>query len=166
MGAALGYDSVFTLPSSISKNKQDVMRLLGAEVRLQPLVPFSDSQHFYHVAQRLGKELPHAVCLDQFENMANSQAHYESTAPEVCLCVFVWVGVTGRKSPRGRATLLTNLCAAQIWVQANGKIDGFVCSAGTGGTLGGISSFLKEKKSSIQCYLIDPPGSGLLLRVV
>jgi cysteine synthase A len=129
MGSALGYDTLFTLPDCISKNKQDVMRLLGAEVRLQPLVPFSDARHFYHTAKRLGTELPHSVCLDQFENLANSQSHYESTAPE-------------------------------IWMQTRGAIHGFVCSAGTGGTIGGVSAFLKERDPRIQCYLIDPPGSG------
>lgn len=81
--AALGYRSMFSMPNYISKNKQDLMKLFGAEVVLKPPVAFSNQEHFYHVAKRLGRELPNAVCCDQFENTANAQAHYEGTAPEI-----------------------------------------------------------------------------------
>eukprot|EP00252_Welwitschia_mirabilis_P017914 TRINITY_DN3993_c0_g1_i2.p1 TRINITY_DN3993_c0_g1~~TRINITY_DN3993_c0_g1_i2.p1 ORF type:complete len:286 (-),score=58.27 TRINITY_DN3993_c0_g1_i2:106-963(-) len=71
---------------------------------------------------------------DQFENIANFQAHYEGTAPE-------------------------------IWEQTDGKLDAFVAAAGTGGTVAGVSCFLKDQNSGIRCYLIDPPGSGLYNKV-
>ena len=67
---------------------------------------------------------------DQFENLANSDAHYATTGPE-------------------------------IWRQCGGKLDGFVCAAGTGGTIGGVSRYLKRVCPRIATYLIDPTGSGL-----
>lgn len=71
---------------------------------------------------------------NQFENLANSRAHYCSTGPE-------------------------------IWQQACGRIDAFVAGAGTGGTIAGISTYLKEQDANIVVCLVDPPGSGLLNKV-
>ncbi|XP_025793277.1 cysteine synthase 2 isoform X3 [Panicum hallii] len=71
---------------------------------------------------------------DQFENMANYQAHYEWTGPE-------------------------------IWEQTKGSLHAFVAAAGTGGTIAGVSRYLKEKNRSIKCFLMDPPGSGLFNKV-
>lgn len=71
---------------------------------------------------------------DQFENLANFRAHYETTGPE-------------------------------IWAQMRGSVDAFVAAAGTGGTVAGVSRFLKEQNSGIKCFLIDPPGSGLYNKV-
>ncbi|AFY73935.1 cysteine synthase [Synechococcus sp. PCC 7502] len=127
---AKGYRCVIVMPSNQSPEKIDLLRTLGAEVELVEPVAFSNPNHFYHTAQRRSQSIDNAFWADQFENMANSDAHYQTTAPE-------------------------------IWQQTGGAIDGIVMSSGTGGTIGGVTAYLKSQKPDIACYLIDPPGSGL-----
>jgi cysteine synthase len=83
VAASRGYGALFTMPESIAREKIDLMRTLGAEVILTPSVPFSDAQHYYWRARRIAAERPRHVFMNQFENLANSRAHYESTAPEI-----------------------------------------------------------------------------------
>lgn len=130
VAAAKGYKGIFTMPESIAVEKIDLMKVLGAEVILCPPVPFTDERHYFHQANKIAERDNH-VCTSQFENVANAQAHYESTGPE-------------------------------LFAQTSGNIDAFVCAAGTGGTIGGMSRYLKEKKPDCKVYLIDPEGSGLL----
>eukprot|EP01065_Artemidia_motanka_P007249 TRINITY_DN13588_c0_g1_i1.p1 TRINITY_DN13588_c0_g1~~TRINITY_DN13588_c0_g1_i1.p1 ORF type:complete len:381 (+),score=123.92 TRINITY_DN13588_c0_g1_i1:69-1145(+) len=127
---ARGYKCHVTFPENISRDKVALFKLLGAETSECPLVPFADERHYVKTAERVTKETPGAVLPDQFENLANGEAHYHTTGPE-------------------------------IWKQAGGKVDGFVCAAGTGGTISGCSRFLKEKNSDCVAWLIDPTGSGL-----
>jgi len=101
VAAARGYKTVFTMPNYVTQEKQNAMKIYGAEVRPVPPCAFSNPAHFYHQAERLAPTIPGGVFLNQFENDANFRAHYEGTAPE-------------------------------IWAQTGGKIDGFVCSMGTG----------------------------------
>ncbi|MDX1976874.1 MAG: cysteine synthase A [Pseudanabaenaceae cyanobacterium bins.68] len=127
---AQGYRCVIVMPSNQSQEKIDLLVALGAEVELVPPVAFANPNHFYHRAKARSLELENAFWADQFENLANSNAHYSSTAPE-------------------------------IWRQTEGNLDGVVMSSGTGGTIGGVTAYLKEQNPQIQAYLIDPPGSGL-----
>jgi cysteine synthase len=127
---AKGYRCVIVMPNNQSQEKIDLLRTLGAEVELVPPVPFANSNNFYHVAKARSQDLKNAFWADQFENFANSESHYRTTAPE-------------------------------IWQQTDGAIDGIVMSSGTGGTIGGVTAYLKEQNSEIATYLIDPPGSGL-----
>lgn len=127
---ARGYRSVIVMPSNQSPEKIDLLRTLGAEVELTPPVPFSNPQNYYHVAKQRAQELPHAFWANQFENTANADAHYHTTAVE-------------------------------IWQQTQGQVDGVVMAAGTGGTIGGVTQYLKEQNPLIATYLIDPQGSGL-----
>ncbi|MEE3716221.1 cysteine synthase A [Tumidithrix elongata RA019] len=127
---ARGYRSVIVMPSNQSQEKIDLLRTLGAEVELTPPVPFADSRNYYHVARQRAEELENAFWANQFENLANAESHYQTTAPE-------------------------------IWRQSGGAIDGVVMSSGTGGTIGGVTAYLKEQNPKIATYLIDPPGSGL-----
>lgn len=124
------YDSIFVIPETQSQEKIDYLRALGAEVRLVPAVPYSNDDNYVKVARRLAESMDNAVCLNQFDNTANAQAHYETTGPE-------------------------------IWSQTNGHIDAFVTSTGTGGTLAGISKYLKEQNPEVQTVLADPMGSSL-----
>lgn len=126
---AKGYKCHFTYPENISQEKKDFMKLLGAERTECPCVPLSDSRHYVNQAREITKTTPGAVWPDQFENLANSQAHFETTGPE-------------------------------IWRQAGG-VDGFVCAAGTGGTISGCVRYLKSVSKGVAAYLIDPTGSGL-----
>jgi cysteine synthase A len=132
---ALGYKSVIVIPETQSQEKKDALRLLGAELIEVPAKPYKNPNNYIKIsgrlADKLSKELPGgAVWANQFDNVANRQAHIESTGPE-------------------------------IWEQTGGKIDGFICSVGSGGTLGGVAIALKERNPKIQIGLADPEGANL-----
>ena len=127
---ARGYACVFFIPDSQSQEKIDILRALGAEVRLVPVVPYADEQNYQKQAGRFAADLPGGVWANQFDNTANRTAHYESTGPE-------------------------------IWRQTDGRVDAFVAAVGTGGTLAGVSTFLKERKADMRVVLADCMGSAL-----
>ena len=128
--AARGYRCVIVIPETQSPEKMDLLRTLGAQVRAVPAVPYRDPNNYVKLAGRLALELPNAIWANQFDNVVNRQAHYETTGPE-------------------------------IWRQTEGKVDAFVCSTGTGGTLAGVARFLKERNPKVRIALADPHGSGL-----
>jgi cysteine synthase A len=118
-----------------TQEKKDLLRNLGAELRLVPAKPYRDDNNYIKVASRLADELKSSnnngvIWANQFDNTANAKGHYENTGQE-------------------------------IWEQTEGKVDGFVCSSGTGGTISGVSNALKEKNKDIKIYLSDPSGSAL-----
>lgn len=138
---AKGYKLVIYMPNTQSKEKIDLLRMLGADVRPVPAVPITDPTHYTFQARDHAAALcaaataagkaPNAVWTNQFDNTANRQAHYATTGPE-------------------------------IWSQTGGKIDAFVCATGTGGTLAGTGRYLKEVSGGrTQVWLADPPGSVL-----
>ncbi|MCY7332805.1 MAG: cysteine synthase A [Pseudanabaena sp. CAN_BIN31] len=127
---ARGYRSVIVMPSNQSQEKIDLLRTLGAAVELTNPAPFSSPENYYHVAKKRAEEIQNSFWANQFENLSNSDAHYQTTAPE-------------------------------IWSQSAGELDGIVMSSGTGGTIGGVTAYLKEQNSQVATYLIDPTGSGL-----
>eukprot|EP00127_Corallochytrium_limacisporum_P000980 Clim_evm64s33 gene=Clim_evmTU64s33 len=132
---ALGYKCVVVQNEDISIDKRNTVLAFGAEVILTKACAFSDPGHYWQTAKRYAEEHEGAVFVNQFENLYNSQAHYEHTGPE-------------------------------IWRQTNGKVDGFCCAAGTGGTIAGVSRALKEKSNGeVACYLIDAPKSSLFAYV-
>src|SRR6056300_1319866 len=131
LGNSLGYKTIIVMNDNQTQEKKDILRNLGAELRLVPAKPYKDENNFVKVAARLADELRPTnnngvIWANQFDNTANAKGHYEGTGRE-------------------------------IWEQTDGKIDGFVCSSGTGGTISGVSNALKEKK----IYLSDPKGSAL-----
>jgi len=126
-----GYKCVIYMPNSQSKEKIDLLRMLGADVRPVPAVPYENPANYNHQARDYAKSIFNAIWTDQFDNVANAEAHYKTTGPE-------------------------------IWEQTNEKVDAFICSTGTGGTLAGVGRYLKEKSGgSTQVWLADPPGSVL-----
>lgn len=127
---ARGYSCIIYMPDNQSPEKVDILRTLRAEVREVPTVPYKDPLNYQKQAGRFAESLPNAVWANQFDNVANRLAHYETTGPE-------------------------------IWAQTDGTVDAFVASVGTGGTLAGVSRYLKEKKESVQIVLADPLGSAL-----
>jgi cysteine synthase A len=129
VGNARGYRTVIVIPETQSREKKDMLRLCGAELREVPAVPYKDPDNYVHVSERLARELG-ALWANQWDNTANRDAHYRSTGPE-------------------------------IWRQTDGKVDGFVCAIGTGGTLAGISTFLKEKNPRIRTAASDPMGAAM-----
>lgn len=134
-GNARGYKSVIVMPETQSQEKKDALRLLGADLRLVPAVPYKNPDNYVRYSERLANELAEVheggvIWANQFDNIANQHGHYTSTGPE-------------------------------IWAQTEGKIDGFTCSVGSGGTIAGIGRYLKEKKPDITIALSDPEGSAL-----
>ncbi|MBL6958653.1 MAG: cysteine synthase A [Rhodospirillales bacterium] len=132
---ALGYKSVIVIPDTQSQEKKDMLRLCGADLREVPAVPYKNPGNYVHVSERIAQELAKteengAVWAQQFDNIANRRAHFETTGPE-------------------------------IWQQTDGKVDGFICSVGTGGTLAGVSMALKERNPDIVTACADPMGSAI-----
>ncbi|URL57716.1 cysteine synthase A [Luteibacter flocculans] len=135
LGASRGYRTVIVMPETQSREKIDALRVTGAEVRLVPAAPYKDPGHYAHVARALAEALnardPGSAW---FANQFDNTANRD------------WHEVhTG----------------AEIWAQTDGRIDGFVCAAGTGGTLAGVGRALKARRSDIRIALADPCGSAL-----
>jgi cysteine synthase A len=135
VASARGYRTLIVIPETQSQEKKDMLRLCGAELVEVPALPFSNPNNYQHIGKRLAEQLrktePNGVLFaDQWNNLDNAKAHFESTGPE-------------------------------IWQQTDGKIDGFVCSVGTGGTLAGVSAFLKEKRKDIVIGCADPRGAAM-----
>ncbi len=128
--SARGYRCVIIIPETQSQEKMDLLRVLGAEVRAVPAVPYRDPNNYVKLAGRIAAETKNAIWANQFDNVVNRQAHYETTGPE-------------------------------IWRDTGGRIDAFVCSTGTGGTLAGVARYLKEKNPAVRIVLADPMGSAL-----
>lgn len=130
VGNAKGYRTIIVMPETQSKEKQDALRALGAELVLVPAAPYSNAAHYVHTSRRLAEETPNAVWANQFDNTANRFAHIKTTAPE-------------------------------IWAQTEGRLDGFTCAVGTGGTLAGVGMGLKEFSPDVTVALTDPYGAAL-----
>nr|PZN45393.1 MAG: cysteine synthase A [Pseudomonadota bacterium] len=135
VGNAMGFRTVIVIPETQSQEKKDTLRLLGAELVEVPAVPYANPNNYVKVSGRLAEEIAAsdprgAIWANQFDNVANRQAHIETTGPE-------------------------------IWEQTGGKIDGFVCAVGTGGTLAGVAMALKERNPEITIGLADPMGAAL-----
>jgi cysteine synthase A len=135
VASARGYRTMILIPKTQSQEKKDMLRLCGAELIEVPALPYSNPNNYQHVAKRLADQLrkqePNGVLFaDQWNNLDNAKAHYDSTGPE-------------------------------IWQQTGGKLDGFICSVGTGGTLAGASRALKEKNKGIVIACADPHGFAM-----
>jgi cysteine synthase A len=135
VASARGYRTLILIPKTQSQEKKDMLRLCGAELIEVPAVPYSNPNNYQHVGRRLADKLrknePNGVLFaDQWNNLDNAKAHYDSTGPE-------------------------------IWKQLDGKVDGFICSVGTGGTLAGTSRALKEKDKNIVTACADPHGFAM-----
>ncbi|MEP2782773.1 MAG: cysteine synthase A [Pseudoruegeria sp.] len=135
VGAALGFKTVIVIPETQSEEKKDMLRLAGAELVQVPAVPYRNPNNYVRYSERLASELAKtepngAIWANQFDNVSNRAAHYETTAPE-------------------------------IWEQTNGKVDGFICAVGSGGTLAGVAMGLRERSADVKIGLADPDGAAL-----
>jgi cysteine synthase A len=135
VGRALGLDCVIVIPNSQSQEKKDALRQLGARLIEVPPVPYSNPNNFVRVSERTAARLAHdnpngAFWANQFDNVANRQAHIETTGPE-------------------------------IWRDTDGRIDGFICSVGSGGTLAGTAMALKSFNPAITIGCADPLGAAM-----
>jgi cystathionine beta-synthase len=127
--AVKGYKCICVMPDKTSKEKQDLLKALGAEVIVTPtgLTP-DDPESYYAVAEKLARETPGGFKPGQYENPANPLAHYETTGPEV-------------------------------WEQTDGRITHFVAGMGTCGTITGTGHYLKEHNPEVRVVGADPEGS-------
>src|ERR1700747_56306 len=130
VASARGYRTMIVIPDTQSQEKKDMLRLCGAELVEVPALPYANPNNYQHVGRRLTEQLRASerngvLFADQWNNLDNAKAHYDSTGPE-------------------------------IWEQTGGKLDGFICSVGTGGTLAGTSRALKARNKDI---FVASPGS-------
>ncbi|WP_421931385.1 cysteine synthase A [Phenylobacterium sp.] len=135
VAGASGYKTTIVIPRTQSQEKKDAIRLLGADLVEVDAVPYSNPDNYVRYSGRLAEELnakeaAGAVWANQFDNVANRQAHVETTGPE-------------------------------IWAQTGGKVDGFICAVGSGGTLAGIAQALRAEKPDVAIGLADPHGASL-----
>lgn len=130
VGNAKGYRTIIVMTDTQSREKQDTLKALGAELILVAPTAYSNPAHYVHTSRRVAEETPNALWANQFDNTANRMAHIRTTAPE-------------------------------IWEQTGGRIDGFTCAVGTGGTLAGVGLGLKERNPDIVIGLTDPYGAAL-----
>ena len=133
VGSSMGFKTVIVIPETQSQEKKDMLRLAGAELVEVPAAPYRNPNNFVRYSERLAKELARTtnegvIWANQFDNVANRQAHVETTGPE-------------------------------IWEQTDGKVDGFICAVGSGGTLAGTALALQPK--GVKIGLADPDGAGL-----
>ncbi len=135
VGASLGFRTVIVIPETQSQEKKDMIRLCGAALVQVPAVPYRNPNNYVRYSERLANALAKtekhgAIWANQFDNVANRQAHVETTAPE-------------------------------IWEQMEGRIDGFICSVGSGGTLAGVATGLRDRDANVRIGIADPDGSAL-----
>jgi len=135
VGNARGYRTMIVIPETQSREKKEMLRLCGAELREVAAVPYRDPKNYVRVAERLAQELAEREpkgCLyaNQWDNTANRDGHAQSTGPE-------------------------------IWEQTAGCVDGFVCAIGTGGTLAGVGTYLKSRRADVVIAAADPMGAAM-----
>jgi cysteine synthase A len=129
----MGFKTVIVIPDTQSQEKKDMLRIAGAELIEVPAAPYRNPNNFVRYSGRLAEALARetnegVIWANQFDNVANRQAHIEGTGPE-------------------------------IWEQTDGKVDGFICAVGSGGTLAGVGMALQPK--GVKIGLADPDGAGL-----
>lgn len=133
VGASMGFRTVIVIPETQSQEKKDMLRLAGAELVQVPAAPYKNPNNYVRYSGRLAEALAKtepngAIWANQFDNVANRQAHIETTGPE-------------------------------IWAQTGGKVDGFICAVGSGGTLAGVGLALQP--NGVKIGLADPEGAAL-----
>ncbi|MBN8981557.1 MAG: cysteine synthase A [Rhizobiales bacterium] len=135
VASARGYRTIIVIPETQSQEKKDVLRLMGAELVEVPALPFSNPNNYQHVGRRLADEL-------------------RKTEKNGVLFADQWNNLDNRKAHYVST-------GPEIWEQTGGKINGFICSVGSGGTLAGTSTFLREKNKDIKIGVADPRGAAM-----
>jgi cysteine synthase A len=135
VAGARGYRTIIVIPDTQSQEKKDMLRLSGARLIEVPVVPYSNPNNYQHVARRVA---------DQFR----------ASEPNGVLFADQWNNLDNR-----RAHYLTT--GPEIWQQTGGEVDAFISSIGTGGTLAGVSDYLREVKPGIVIGCADPEGAAM-----
>jgi cysteine synthase A len=132
---ARGYRTLIVIPQTQSQEKKDALRLFGAELIEVPALAYANPNNYQHVGRRLAEEL-------------------KSSEKNGVIFADQWNNLDNRKAHYVST-------GPEIWQQTGGKIDGFICAIGTGGTIAGVASFLREKKKDIVIGLADPRGAAM-----
>ena len=135
VGNSLGYKTLIIMPETQSQEKKDALRLIGCELKLVPALPYSNPGNYIRQSEEIAKQL--------------NKTHNEGV---------LWANQFDNIANQSSHY---NSTGPEIWEQTNGKVDGFTCAVGTGGTLSGTGLYLKEKNKDIKIALSDPFGSGL-----
>jgi cysteine synthase len=135
VGAALGFKTVIVIPNTQSQEKKDALRIAGAELIEVPAVPFSNPNNYVKISGRIAADL--------------SKSHAQGA---------IWANQFDNTANRQGHIETTG---PEIFAQTSGKIDGFICAVGTGGTLAGTGMALKQAKPGITIGLADPMGAAL-----
>jgi len=132
---ARGYRTLIVIPETQSQEKKDMLRLCGAELVEVPAVPYSNPNNYQHIARRIADEL-------------------RRKEPNGVLYADQWNNLDNRLAHYVST-------GPEIWEQTEGRVDGFICAIGTGGTVAGVSTFLREKKQDIVIGVADPKGAAM-----
>jgi cysteine synthase A len=132
---ARGYRTLIVIPETQSQEKKDTLRLFGAELIEVAALPFSNPNNYQHVGRRLAEQL-------------------KKTERNGVIFADQWNNLDNSKAHYVST-------GPEIWEQTGGKIDGFICSIGSGGTLAGVSQYLKEKKKDVVIGVADPRGAAM-----
>jgi cysteine synthase len=132
---ARGYRTLIVMPNTQSQEKKDMLRLCGAELVEVPALPFGNPNNYQHVGRRLAEEL-------------------KKTETNGVIFADQWNNLDNRKAHYVST-------GPEIWEECGGRIDGFICAIGTGGTLAGVSSYLRKQKKDIVIGVADPRGAAM-----
>ncbi len=132
---ARGYRTLIVIPETQSQEKKDMLRLAGAELVEVPAVPFGNPNNYQHIGRRIALEL-------------------RGSEPNGVIFADQWNNLDNRK-----AHFVST--GPEIWAQTDGKVDAFICAIGTGGTLAGVSGYLKEQKPEVVIGVADPRGAAM-----
>ena len=135
VGNSMGFKTIIVMPETQSQEKKDALNLIGCELKLVPALPYSNPSNYIRQSETLADEL----------NKSEKNG-------------VLWANQFDNISNMNGHF---NTTGPEIWTQLDGKVDGFTCAVGTGGTLAGVSKYLKEKKDDIKIFLSDPYGSAL-----
>ena len=135
VASARGYRTLIVIPDTQSQEKKDMLRLCGAELIEVPALPYSNPNNYQHVGRRLADEL-------------------KQTEKNGVIFADQWNNLDNRKAHYVST-------GPEIWEETGGKIDGFICAIGTGGTVAGVAQYLREKKKDIVIGVADPRGAAM-----
>ena len=135
VGNSMGFKTIIVMPETQSQEKKDALNLIGCELKLVPALPYSNPGNYIRQSETL------AIELNKFERNGVLWANQFDNISNM----------NGHFDTTG----------PEIWAQLDGKVDGFTCAVGTGGTLAGVSKYLKERKEDVKIFLSDPYGSAL-----
>jgi cysteine synthase A len=135
VAGARGYRTLILIPETQSQEKKDMLRLCGAELIEVPALPYGNPNNYQHVGRRTADKL-------------------RETEPNGVLFADQWNNLDNRKAHYVST-------GPEIWEQTGGKVDGFICSIGTGGTIAGVSTYLKEKRPDVVIGVADPRGAAM-----